>query len=69
MQTAIMSTSVLIADDHVVMRRGLPALFESEPDVTVVGEAGDRLETIDLVPRLMPEDITRDALKRGLLQL
>ena len=49
MQIAIMSTSVLIADDHVVVRRGLRALFESEPDITVVGEACDGLETLDLV--------------------
>ena len=41
MQTAIMSTSVLIAEDHVVVRRGLRALFESEADITVVGATSD----------------------------
>lgn len=60
MQTAIMSTSVLIADDHVVVRRGLRALFESEADITVVGEACDGLETIDLVTRLLPDVLVLD---------
>ena len=55
MLTAIMSTSVLIADDHVVVRRGLRALFESEADLTVAGEACDGLEALDLVVRLRPD--------------
>jgi DNA-binding NarL/FixJ family response regulator len=60
MQTAIMSTSVLIADDRVVVRRGLRALFEREADITVVGEACDGLETIDLVTRLVPDVLVLD---------
>ena len=60
MQTAIMSTSVLIADDHVVVRRGLRALFESEADITVVGEACDGLETIALVAQLAPDVLVLD---------
>ncbi len=60
MQTAIMSTSLLIAGDRVVVRRGLRAPFESEADITVVGEACDGFETTDLV---------NYALKRGLLEL
>jgi DNA-binding NarL/FixJ family response regulator len=36
-----MSTSVLIACDHVVVRRRLRALFESEADIDVIGEACD----------------------------
>ena len=60
MLTAIMSTSVPIAADDVVVRRGLRALFESEADITVVGEACDRLETIDLVTRLMPAGLVLD---------
>jgi DNA-binding NarL/FixJ family response regulator len=35
------SVSVVIADDHAVLRRGLRALLEAEPDIAVVAEAGD----------------------------
>ena len=55
-----MSTSVLIADDHLVVRRGLRALFESEPDIAVVGEACDGLETLELVTRLLPDVLVLD---------
>jgi two-component system response regulator NreC len=60
MAGAIMSTSVLIADDHVVVRRGLRALFESEPDITVVGEARDGSEAIHLVTHLVPDVLVLD---------
>lgn len=60
MQIDNMSTSVVIADDHLVVRRGLRALFESEPDIAVVGEAGDGLETIELVLRLLPDVLVLD---------
>src|SRR4051812_35892195 len=55
-----MSTSVLIADDHVVVRRGLQALLQHEPDLVVVGEARDALETLDLVDRLAPDVLVLD---------
>ena len=37
---------ILLADDHTVVRRGLRMVLESEPDLTVVGEAGDGAEAI-----------------------
>jgi len=37
---------ILIADDHPVLRRGLRALIEEEPDMEVVGEAGNGLEAV-----------------------
>jgi DNA-binding NarL/FixJ family response regulator len=39
---------ILLADDHPIVRRGLRALLESEPDLKVVAEAGDGAEAIRL---------------------
>ncbi len=43
------TTTVLLVDDHPLMRRGLRALLESEADIAVAGEAGDGQEAIDQV--------------------
>ena len=40
-------TSVLIADDQALVRVGLRKILESEPDMEVVGEAGDGEEAIE----------------------
>ncbi|MEY6568685.1 DNA-binding response regulator, partial [Streptomyces sp. PGLac3x] len=34
-------TRILLADDHALVRRGVRLILDSEPDLTVVGEAGD----------------------------
>jgi DNA-binding NarL/FixJ family response regulator len=39
-------TRILLADDHVVVRRGLRLVLESEPDLRVVAEAGDGVEAV-----------------------
>ena len=36
-----MSIKVLLADDHVMVREGLGSVLERDPDIEVVGEAGD----------------------------
>jgi DNA-binding NarL/FixJ family response regulator len=41
------TTRVLLADDHVVVRRGLRLVLDAEPDIDVVAEAGDGAEAID----------------------
>jgi DNA-binding NarL/FixJ family response regulator len=43
---------VLVVDDHAVVRRGLLAFLESEPDLAVVGEADGGAEALDLLARL-----------------
>ncbi|WP_419996971.1 response regulator [Streptomyces boninensis] len=40
-------TRILLADDHALVRRGVRLILDSEPDLTVVAEAGDGAEAID----------------------
>ena len=51
---------ILLADDHVVVRQGTRQLLEHEPDMEVVGEAGDGEEAIQLVIHLKPDVIIMD---------
>ncbi len=41
-------TRILLADDHALVRRGVRLILESEPDLTVVAEAGDGAEAVSL---------------------
>jgi two-component system response regulator NreC len=47
--------SVIIVDDHVVVRKGLRLLLEQQPDITVVGEGGDGEQAIRLAADLLPD--------------
>lgn len=47
--------SILIADDHPVMRQGLRAILAKEPDMRVIGEAGDGAEAIARFEQLRPD--------------
>jgi two-component system response regulator NreC len=46
---------VLLADDHAIVRRGLRSILETEPGVTVVGEAADGHEALRLAKDLHPD--------------
>ncbi|MBI4780843.1 MAG: response regulator transcription factor [Oscillatoriophycideae cyanobacterium NC_groundwater_1537_Pr4_S-0.65um_50_18] len=46
---------VLLVDDHAIVRQGLAAMIENEPDMTVVGQVGDGLEAIALYRQLQPD--------------
>jgi two-component system, NarL family, response regulator NreC len=54
------SIRVLIADDHAVIRTGLRALLKSDPELVVVGEAGNGRETYRLVEELVPDVVLLD---------
>lgn len=51
---------LLLADDHAVVRAGLRALLEGEPDLTVVGEAGTGEEAVRLAAQLVPDVVLMD---------
>ena len=51
---------VMLADDHAVLRAGLRALLSAEPDLEVVGEAGDGEEAVALAERLKPDVVVMD---------
>ena len=42
-----LTTRILLADDHTVVRRGLRMVLEAAPDLTVVAEAGDGIEAVE----------------------
>ena len=51
---------VLIADDHSVVRVGLRTLLESEPDMMVVGQAGNGAEAVAAAQELRPDVVVMD---------
>ena len=55
-----MKTKIIIADDHKIMREGLKALIEKQPDMEVAAEAQDGLEVTKLARKLMPQVIIMD---------
>ena len=53
-------TRILLADDHKLMRSGLKALIEQQPDLTVVGEADDGRQAVTLAASLKPDLLVMD---------
>ncbi len=58
--------SVLLVDDHPVVREGLRALLVSEPDIVVTGESADGREAIDLARKLHPDVVVMDLALPGM---
>ena len=58
--------SVLLVDDHSLVRRGFRRILEDEPDITVAGEAGDGLQAIKLADELRPKVIVMDCAMPGM---
>ncbi|MBN9390490.1 MAG: response regulator transcription factor [Chloroflexi bacterium] len=52
--------TVLLADDHTVLRQGIRALLETQPDMAVVGEATNGREAVELARKLHPAVILMD---------
>jgi two-component system response regulator NreC len=53
-------TTIVLADDHHVVRQSLRLLLEAEPDFHIVGEAESGLEAAELVGRLQPDVLVVD---------
>ncbi len=54
------AVSVLLVDDHAMVRQGLRRLLENDPDIQVVGEASDGRGATDMAERLHPNVVVMD---------
>jgi DNA-binding NarL/FixJ family response regulator len=58
--------TVLLVDDHSLVRRGFRRMLEDESDMEVVGEAGDGEESVKLVKQLHPQVVVMDCALPGM---
>ena len=61
-----MAVTILLADDHPIVRQGLRHLLEAEPDLKIVGEASDGLQAVQLTEKFMPNVLIVDIMMPGL---
>ncbi len=61
-----MTTRVLLADDHAVVRDGLRILLETQGDIEVVGDASDGRQAVVLAQQLLPDVVVMDIAMPGL---
>lgn len=61
-----MAVTLLLADDHQIVREGLSALLKAVPDFRVVGEAAEGPEAVRQAERLQPDVLVLDLMLRGL---
>jgi two-component system response regulator NreC len=58
--------TLVLVDDHPIIRQGLRHLLEAEPDFRIIGEAGDGVEALQLIERLKPNILVVDMMMPGL---
>ena len=51
---------VVVADDQPLMRAGFRMILEAQPDIQVVGEAGDGAEAVEVTERVQPDVVVMD---------
>lgn len=66
MEAGNRTIKILIADDHAMLRGGLRAILENEPDIDVVAEAGDGVEAVDAALALHPDVVLMDVRMPGI---
>ncbi|HEY3443045.1 MAG TPA: response regulator transcription factor [Paludibaculum sp.] len=52
--------TILLADDHSMVRQGFRRILESQPDMEIVGEASNGREAVELAVKLMPDVVVMD---------
>jgi two-component system, NarL family, response regulator DegU len=52
--------NIVLADDHVLVRKGIKAMLESDTDISVIGEAGNGLEALETTMSLKPDILVLD---------
>lgn len=52
--------TVLLAEDHTIVRKGLRSLLDAEPDIEVVGEAEDGRQAVEAAQKLRPDVVLMD---------
>ena len=55
-----MSVSVVLADDHSVVREGLRAILSTEDDIDILAEVADGLEAVETVKKTQPDVLVLD---------
>jgi two-component system, NarL family, response regulator NreC len=61
-----MSVTILLADDHPFVRKGVRALLEAEADFSVIGEAEDGLQVVQMAEKLRPDILIVDMMMPNL---
>jgi DNA-binding NarL/FixJ family response regulator len=59
-------TSVVLVDDHPLVRQGMRAVIDAHPDIEVVGEASDGAEAVRVCAETQPDDVLMDLQMPGL---
>jgi len=61
-----MVVTILLCDDHAILRQGLRALLSAESDFIIIGEASDGLEAVKMAENLQPLVVVLDLMMPGL---